>query len=139
MAFVVEHIVVFIIKAGSLSLNQCHVTLAAGANGVARTSDLEWRCAMGDLLDPGQEAADPRVDARRGGIAAAVTPGDDPGEDPALAFTLAHQGAATVTLAAVGTVTVREGASAQHAVAGVALTIALLALPAGKQRHPGLL
>lgn len=83
-----------------------------GANGVARTSDLKWRCAMGDLLDPGQEAADPCVDAGRGWVAAAVAPGDDPGEHPALALSLAHQRAATVALATIGAVAVGEGAGA---------------------------
>lgn len=35
-----------------------------------------------DLLDPAPEAADSSVQRGRGGVGAAVTPGDDPGEDP---------------------------------------------------------
>lgn len=106
---------------------------------MAGSSDLERGGAVRDLLDPRQVAADPGVDAGRGRVAAAVTPGYDAGEHPALALGLAHQRAAAVALATVGAVAVGEGAGTEHAVAGVALAVALLALTAGEQRDPSLL
>lgn len=86
---------------------------------------------VGDLINPAPEAADACVERGRGRVAAAVAPGDDPGEDPATRLFLTHQAASGVALT---TVVVEEAgvgraASAQGAVAGEAVAIALLTLP----------
>lgn len=87
-------------------------------------------CA-GYLVDPAPEAAHSSVERGRGGVAAAVTPGDDPGQDPAARLVLTHQPAPGVALT---TVAVEEAgvwrtAGAHGTVAGEAVAIALLALP----------
>lgn len=92
-----------------------------------------------DLIDPAPEAADASVKHRRGGVTAAVTPGDHASEHPPPRVALAHQPAARVALAVVAmeTAGVRGTASAQRSVAGEAVAVALLTLPWQHQRHPG--
>lgn len=93
-----------------------------------------------DLVDPAPEAADPHVQRGGGRVGAAVTPGDDPGEDPSAGLLLlAHQPASRVALATVAMeeAGVWRTAGAQRAVAGEAVAIALLALPWRHQRDPG--
>lgn len=93
----------------------------------------------GHLLHPGPEAAHPGVERGRGGVAAAVAPGDHPGERPPPRLALAHQASSGVALAtvAVEEAGVRGAACAQRAVAGEAVAVALLALPRRHERNPG--
>lgn len=99
---------------------------------------LVWRVCMSPLcprahhlVHPAPEAADSRVERWRGGVAAAVTPGHHPSQDPPTRLLLAQQPASRVALTTVITeeAGVWRTASAQRAVAGVAVAIALLALP----------
>lgn len=95
-----------------------------------------WR-VVGDLVNPAQEPADPRVHPGEGGVTTAMTPGDDPRQHPAAPLSLTHQGTTAVTLATVHAPTVRQAARTKHA-AGVALAVSLLTLPGGQQGNPGL-
>lgn len=92
-----------------------------------------------DLVDPAPEAADAGVERRGGRVSAAVTPGDEPGEDPSTRLALTQQPASGVALATVAMeeAGVWRTASAQCAVAGEAVAIALLTLPGRHQRDPG--
>lgn len=84
-----------------------------------------------DLLDPAPEAADSSVEGGGGGVGAAVTPGDDPSEDPSPHLPLTHQPASRVALTTVAMeeAGVWRTAGTQGAVAGEAVAIALLTLP----------
>lgn len=86
---------------------------------------------VGDLVDPAPEAADSSVQRRGGGVRAAVTPGNDPHQDPSTRLLLTHQPAAGVALTTVAMeeAGVWGAACAQCAMAGEAVAIALLALP----------
>lgn len=83
------------------------------------------------LVHPAPEAADSGVERRRGRVAAAVAPGDHPSQDPPPRLLLAQQPASGVAPTTVVTeeAGVRRTAGAQGPVAGVAVAIALLALP----------
>lgn len=116
------------------------VALAVGVFCMRVRHVLVWRvCAcvwrlcprVHHLVHPAPEAADSGVERRRGGVAAAVTPGDHPDQDPPTRLLLAQQPPSGVSLTAVVTeeAGVWRTASAQGAVAGVAVAIALLALP----------
>lgn len=87
-------------------------------------------CA-GDLFDPAPEAADSSVERWRGGVAAAVAPGDDPSEDPTTHLPLTYQPASRVSLTTVAMeeAGVWRTSSTQGAMAGEAVAIALLTLP----------
>lgn len=89
------------------------------------------RSRVGDLIDPAPEAADPSVQRRRGGVSAAVAPGDDPSEHPSTHLPLTHQPASGVALATVAMeeAGVWRAAGTQGAVAGEAVAIALFTLP----------
>lgn len=92
-----------------------------------------------DLVHPAPEAADPRVQRRRGRVSAAVTSRDDPGQNPSSRLVLTHQPASGVALATVAAqeAGVRRAGCTKRAVAGEAVSEALLALPWRHQRNPG--
>lgn len=90
-----------------------------------------------DLVDPSQEPADTGVHPGEGGIATAVTPGNDSRQHPTTPLPSANQRTPAVALATVHAASLRQAPGTQHA-AGEALAVALLTLPGWKQGHPGL-
>lgn len=84
-----------------------------------------------DLVDPAPEAADSRVQSGRGGVGAAITPGNDPGKHPSARLLLTHQPASGVALATVvmEETGVRRTAGTKGAMSGEAVAVTLLTLP----------
>lgn len=86
-----------------------------------------------DVVDPAAEAANACVQCRRGGVGAAVAPGNHSCQHPPAGLGVTQQAAAGVAAAtfaaAVDRAGVRGAAGAHGAVAGEAVAVALLALP----------
>jgi len=118
---------VFLARACRVIVNACQILLCVR---VCVRFLCMFSCVR-DLMDPAPEAADSSVERGRRGAGAAVTPGNDPDEDPSARLRLAHQPASGVALTTVvmQEAGVRRTACTQGAVAGEAVAVALLALP----------